>query len=114
MFFESARFLGLARAMTVSMIYPLMSAGFAAAFLVEPLNVRVGTGSVVTLSGIALIVQARSGEGRHQAPLSVGNAAALTAAETRATSLLVPNPALGSLHPRTAHASPPPRASLQP
>jgi Predicted membrane protein len=62
MFFESARFLGLARAMTVSMVYPLMSAGFAALFLGEPLSARVTAGAVVTLTGLAVIVRARNGE----------------------------------------------------
>jgi len=112
MFFESARFLGLARAMTVSMVYPLMSAGFAALFLGEPLNVRVGTGSVVTLSGIALIVRARNGERVHDDRIGIGIAAALTAAVAWAVSLLVLKPAMGSLDPVTAQAVRLPLASV--
>jgi drug/metabolite transporter (DMT)-like permease len=37
-FFESARFLGLARAMTASMTYPMISAILAAALLDEPIT----------------------------------------------------------------------------
>ena len=40
--------IGLARAMTVSMIYPLMSAVMAAILLGEPLTARLGVGSLVT------------------------------------------------------------------
>lgn len=112
MFFESARFLGLARAMTVSMIYPLMSAGFAALFLGEPLTARVATGSVVTLSGLALIVRARDGERVREERLGMGLAAALVAAMAWAASLLVLKPALGTLDPVTAQAVRLPLASL--
>ena len=112
MFFESARFLGLARAMTVTMIYPLMSAGFAAMFLGEPLTPRVGGGSVVTLAGLALIVRARPGERAREERLGVGLAAALTAAVAWAVSLLVLKPAMGSLDPVTAQAVRLPLAAL--
>jgi drug/metabolite transporter, DME family len=112
MFFESARFLGLARAMTVSMVYPLMSAGFAAIFLGEPLTARVGGGSVVTLVGLALIVRARPGERLHKERLGVGLAAAFTAAVAWAVSLLVLKPAMGTLDPVTAQAVRLPLAAL--
>src|SRR6266508_4776688 len=59
LFFESARFLGLARAMTVSMTYPLMGAVLAAVFLDEPISARLAVGSVITLSGLAIIVLTR-------------------------------------------------------
>jgi uncharacterized membrane protein len=104
MFFESARFLGLARAMTVSMVYPLMSAGFAAVFLGEPLSARVGAGSVVTLIGLALIVRARPGERVREERLGVGLAAAFIAAVAWAASLLVLKPAMGTLDPVTAQS----------
>ena len=112
MFFESARFLGLARAMTVSMVYPLMSAGFAAIFLGEPLTARVGTGSVVTLVGLALIVRARAGERVREERLGVGLACAFTAAVSWAASLLVLKPAMGTLDPVTAQAVRLPLAAL--
>src|SRR4029453_7103720 len=54
MFFESARFLGLARAMTGSMVYPLMGGAFAALSGGEPLSARVTAGAVVTLTGLAV------------------------------------------------------------
>jgi len=112
MFFESARFLGLARAMTVSMVYPLMSAGFAAIFLGEPLSARVGAGSVVTLIGLALIVRARPGERVREERLGVGLAAAFIAAVSWAASLLVLKPALGTLDPVTAQSVRLPLAAL--
>jgi len=112
MFFESARFLGLARAMTVSMVYPLMSAGFAALFLGEPLSARVTAGAVVTLTGLAVIVRARNGERVREEHLGRGLAAALVAAVAWASSLLVLKPALGGLDPITTQAVRLPLASL--
>ncbi len=112
MFFESARFLGLARAMTVSMVYPLMSAGFAALFLGEPLSARVTAGAVVTLTGLAVIVRARNGERVREEHLGRGLAAALIAAVAWASSLLVLKPALGGLDPITTQAVRLPLASL--
>jgi DME family drug/metabolite transporter len=112
MFFEAARFLGLARAMTVSMVYPLMSAGFAAAFLDEPLTTRVGAGSVVTLTGLALIVRARNGERVREERLGFGIVAAFIAAVAWAASLLVLKPAMGSLDPITTQAVRLPLASF--
>ncbi|HTY78024.1 MAG TPA: DMT family transporter [Candidatus Bathyarchaeia archaeon] len=112
MFFESARFLGLARAMTVSMIYPLLSAVFAAVFLGESLSVRVGGGSLVTLAGLALIVRARHGERVREERLGMGLAAALVAAVAWAVSLLVLKPAMGTLDPVTAQAVRLPLASV--
>jgi drug/metabolite transporter (DMT)-like permease len=55
-FFESTRDLGLARAMTVSMSYPLIAALLAAFFLDEPLTPRLAIGSVLTLGGVVLTV----------------------------------------------------------
>jgi drug/metabolite transporter, DME family len=112
MFFESARFLGLARAMTVSMVYPLMGAGFAALFLGEPLSARVTAGAVVTLTGLAVIVRARNGERVREEHLGRGLAAALVAAVAWAASLLVLKPALGDLDPITTQAVRLPLASL--
>jgi drug/metabolite transporter (DMT)-like permease len=62
-FFECARVLGLGRAMTLAMIYPLMAAAFAAAFLGEPITLRSAAGAVTTLAGLGLIVTARSDAG---------------------------------------------------
>src|SRR5437867_7361250 len=64
-FFESARELGLARAMTVSMTYPLISALLAGLFLGERLTPRLAAGSVLALAGLALTMRPgfRTGEG---------------------------------------------------
>jgi drug/metabolite transporter (DMT)-like permease len=62
LFFESSRRIGLARAMTVSTTYPLMSALLAAAILGERLSLRVAAGSLLALGGLALLA-AREGSG---------------------------------------------------
>jgi drug/metabolite transporter, DME family len=112
MFFESARFLGLARAMTVSMTYPLMSAAMAAVFLDEPLTARVALGSIVTLAGLALIVRSRPGDGPREERLGLGWAAATAAALAWAVSILVLKPALGTVDAVTAQAVRLPLAGL--
>ena len=112
LFFESARLLGLARAMTVSMTYPLMGAVLAAVFLDEPIGVRVITGSLVTLSGLALIVLTRPAEGTRPGHTRLGLAAATIAAASWAVSLLVLKPAMGSLDAVTAQAVRLPLAGL--
>ena len=60
-FFESTRSLGLARAMTISMSYPVASAVLAASVLGEPITPAITAGSLLTLGGLALIVLARDG-----------------------------------------------------
>ena len=60
-FFESTPRIGLAPALTISMTYPLMATFFATAALGEPLTIRMLVGSVLTLSGLAMIVAARGG-----------------------------------------------------
>ena len=112
LFFESARFLGLARAMTVSMTYPLMGAVLAALFLDEPITVRVVAGSLVTLSGLALIVLTRPSDGPRRGRTRLGLAAATAAAVAWALSLLVLKPALASVDPVTAQAVRLPLAGL--
>ena len=112
LFFESARFLGLARAMTVSMTYPLMGAILAAVFLDEPITARVVTGSLVTLSGLALIVLTRPADGSRRGHTRLGLAAATAAAGAWAVSLLVLKPAMGSLDAVTAQAVRLPLAGL--
>lgn len=112
LFFESARFLGLARAMTVSMTYPLMGAVLAALFLDEPITVRVIAGSLVTLSGLALIVLTRPADGPRRGRTRLGLAAATAAAVAWALSLLVLKPAMATLDPVTAQAVRLPLAGL--
>lgn len=112
LFFESARFLGLARAMTVSMTYPLMGAVLAAIFLGEPITARVVAGSLVTLSGLALIVLTRPADSPREGRTRLGLAAATAAAAAWAVSLLVLKPAMGSLDPVTAQSVRLPLAGL--
>jgi drug/metabolite transporter (DMT)-like permease len=62
-FFESTRLLGLGRAMTLSMGYPVVAAVLAALVLDERLTVRVALGGLLTLGGLALVVGTRADEG---------------------------------------------------
>jgi drug/metabolite transporter (DMT)-like permease len=56
-FFESTRFLGLARAMTISTAgYPLLASVLALWWFGEQINVALAVGAVVTLGGLVLIV----------------------------------------------------------
>ena len=112
LFFESARMLGLARAMTVSMTYPLMGAVLAAVFLDEPISARLAVGSVITLSGLAIIVLTRPTEEARPGHTRLGLVAATAAAAAWAGSLLVLKPAMGALDPVTAQAVRLPLAGL--
>jgi len=58
-FFESTKSLGLARAMTISMINPLIASGLAIWLTGERITPTVAAGAVVTLAGLALIVSER-------------------------------------------------------
>ncbi len=58
-FFDSTQRLGLGRAMTISMSYPLVAASLAAWLIGERLTAPIVVGSLVTLGGLALIVLAR-------------------------------------------------------
>jgi drug/metabolite transporter (DMT)-like permease len=61
-FWESARSLGLARAMTVSMTYPVFSTLLAAGLLGEAVSLAVVMGTALTLAGVTLIVTTRHDE----------------------------------------------------
>jgi drug/metabolite transporter (DMT)-like permease len=58
-FFESAQRLGLGRAMTISMSYPVVAASLAAVLLGERLTTAIVVGGLLTLAGLVLIVVAR-------------------------------------------------------
>ena len=58
-FFESAQRLGLGRAMTISMSYPVVAASLAALWLGERLSAAIVVGGLLTLGGLVLIVLAR-------------------------------------------------------
>ena len=104
-FFESARMLGLARAMTVSMIYPLIATLLAALLVREPVTVPVLAGSALTLGGLALIVTARSADG-HAPPerLWAGVGAATIASVAWAVSVIALKPPLLEMDATTAQA----------
>ncbi len=59
-FFESTRMLGLGRAMTLSMSYPVVAAVLAALLLDERITARIAIGGLLTLGGLALVVAART------------------------------------------------------
>src|SRR5262245_27728368 len=102
-FFESARLLGLARAMTVSMTYPLLAALMAAALFGEALTPRLALGSLLTLGGLVLIVGWRTetdDEGRRW----LGIGAATLASGAWAASVVLMKPPLTEIEPVTAQA----------
>ena len=100
-FFECSRVLGLGRAMTLAMIYPLMAAAFAALFLGEPITVRKALGAVTTLAGLALIVGARheGGSLRGHRWAIIGS---VFVALTWAASAILMKPPMRELSPLTA------------
>src|SRR5262245_59931129 len=112
-FFESTRDLGLARALTVSMSYPLIAALFAAFFLDEPLTPRLALGSVVTLGGVVLTVV---GEVRSSAGVPdrfwIGVGAATLASLAWAVSVVALKPSLGEVDAIQAQAVRLPVAAL--
>jgi drug/metabolite transporter (DMT)-like permease len=104
-FFESTRDLGLARAMTVSMSYPLIAAFLAAIFLNEPVTPGLAAGSVLTLGGVALTVMAERRPGRAAGDrFWAGVAAATVASLAWATSVVVLKPSLGEVDAIQAQA----------
>jgi drug/metabolite transporter (DMT)-like permease len=58
-FFESARAIGLGRAMTIATTYPVGAAFLAAALYGERITTPIAAGTFLTLSGVALIVGVR-------------------------------------------------------
>jgi drug/metabolite transporter (DMT)-like permease len=62
-FFESTRMLGLGRAMTLSMSYPVVAAILAALLLDERITAQIAIGGLVTLVGLALVVATRQEAG---------------------------------------------------
>jgi len=103
-FFESSRDLGLARAMTLSMSYPLIAALLAVVFLGETLTLQVALGSLVTLGGLALTVTAKRegvcGHGR----FGPGIGAATLAAIAWAVSVVLLKPTLREVDAIAAQA----------
>jgi drug/metabolite transporter (DMT)-like permease len=111
-FFESVRSLGLARAMTVSMTYPLLSALLAAAVLGEPLTLPLLAGSALTLGGLVLIVAARDEALRATGQLWPGVRAATVASVAWAISVVALKVPLAEMDAITAQAIRLPMAGL--
>jgi len=102
-FFESTRVLGVGRAMTISMTYPVGAALLAAAFLDEPLTVTLAAGTLLTLGGLTLIV-APWAERAPDERFWFGVATATLASLAWAVSVVVLKPPLREVDPVTAQA----------
>jgi drug/metabolite transporter (DMT)-like permease len=103
-FFESTRSLGLARAMTIAMVYPLLSALLAAVLLGETLTPPVLIGAVITLLGVGLIITARDTAGAGDGRVRAGTLAALGAAVAWAVSVIMLKAPMDHVDPVTAQA----------
>ena len=103
-FFESSRRLGLARAMAVSMTYPLISTALAAVFLGEIITLPVVAGSLMTLGGLVLIVTARDKEAVTGRPFWAGVGAATIASVAWAISVVALKIPLAEMEATTAQA----------
>ena len=103
-FFESIGRLGLARAMTISTTYPVVAALLAAAFLGEPLTPSAAAGSLLTLSGLALILAARGEHPAIPGRVGVGIGAAALASVAWAVSTIILRAPLGEVDATTAQA----------
>ena len=112
-FLEATRWIGLGRAMTVSMTYPLMAAGLGLWWLGEPITAMIFAGAVVTLGGLALIVTEKAPVAPGQAgQRERGLALALLAAGAWAISATLVRPPLREIDPITAQAVRVPVAAL--
>lgn len=103
-FFESAKVLGVARALTVSMTYPLMAAALATIFLGEVVTSRLLAGAVLTLGGLLLIVTGRTAGTAAPRRLWFGVGAASVAAVAWALSAVLMGPPLQEMDAVTAQA----------
>jgi drug/metabolite transporter (DMT)-like permease len=110
-FFESTRLLGLGRAMTLSMSYPVVAAALAAVILDERISAQVAVGGLLTLVGLVLVVATRGGEGT--APRSwLGVAAAAAAAVAWGVSVVALRVPLAEIDALTAQLVRLPLAAL--
>jgi drug/metabolite transporter (DMT)-like permease len=110
-FFESTRFIGVGRAMTISTTYPLGAAVIAAVFLNEPVTVPVAAGTLVTMAGLVLIV-APWAERAPEERFWFGVGAAALASLAWAVSTVLVKPPLSEMGPVTAQAIRLPVASM--
>ena len=110
-FFESTRAIGLGRAMTIATTYPIGAALLAAALFGEAITVPVALGTLLTLSGVGVIVSGRSPEARPER-LWFGVWTAVLASAAWAISTVMMKPPLREIEPLTAQAIRLPLASL--
>ena len=110
-FFESTRAIGLGRAMTIATTYPIGAAVLAAALFGEAITVPVALGTLLTLSGVGVIVSARAGEARPER-LWFGVWTAVLASAAWAVSTVMMKPPLREIEPLTAQAIRLPLASV--
>ena len=110
-FFESTRAIGLGPAMTIATTYPIGAAVLAAALFGEAITVPVALGTLLTLSGVGVIVSVRSGEARPER-LWFGVWTAVLASAAWAISTVMMKPPLREIEPLTAQAIRLPLASL--
>lgn len=103
-FFESSQRVGLAPALTISMVYPLMAALFAAAFLGEPITSRAAIGALLTLGGLALIVTSRGASPHEGGDWWLGFGLALVASLAWAISAILLKAPLREMDAVTAQA----------
>ncbi|MBI4012697.1 MAG: DMT family transporter [Candidatus Rokubacteria bacterium] len=113
-FFESTKTIGLARAMTVSMVYPLIASGLGVWLVGERITAPVVAGAMVTLAGLALIVSERGPAAVLQAGERQGRGLglALLAATAWGVSPVLMTPAIADIDPVSVQAVRLPFAAL--
>ena len=102
-FFESTRAIGLARAMTLSMIYPPLASVLGFLWFREPITLQVAVGAAVTLGGLVLIVRDR-GDAAATTDRARGVGLAVLAAAAWALSVTLMKPPLREVDPVTVQA----------
>lgn len=102
-FFESARAIGLGRAMTISTTYPLGAALLAIVFFDEAFTPALAAGTLLTLGGVGVIVGLRPGEAEAER-LWFGIWTAVLASAVWAVSTVLMKPPLREIEPLTAQA----------
>jgi len=109
-FFESTRAIGLGRAMTIATTYPIGAAVLAAALFGEVITPGVALGTLLTLTGVGVIVSSRT-EARPER-LWFGVWTAALASLAWAVSTVMMKPPLREIEPLTAQAIRLPLASV--
>jgi DME family drug/metabolite transporter len=104
LFFESSQRIGLARAMTVSTTYPLISTLLAAAILGERLSLRVVAGSLLALGGLALLAAREAGGAIPEESFWAGFGLAMLASLSWAVSVILLKPPIGEVSPTAIQA----------